>query len=60
MSAERVVGLCCIGFFKRFYARYVLDFFVRDVPEGGGMTWYYECVGVVVATCWAVGLILFL
>lgn len=37
MSAERVVGLYCIGFFfMGLYARYVLDFFVRDMPEGEG------------------------
>lgn len=31
----------------------------RRRGEGGKVTWFYECVGVVVLTCWAVGMILF-
>ncbi len=32
---------------------------LSEFEWGGVMTWFYECVGIVVATCWLAGYIIF-
>jgi hypothetical protein len=55
-------GVDCVCWAGVFRLIRVADSCVRFLSTWGGfdVTWFYLCAGAVAATCWAVGLILFL